>query len=429
MATSKPNPDSVLKSQQQLSLVGAVAIGLASMLGAGVFFVWSSAWSLAHDGIYLAALLAAAVASLNAASVYQLASNNSRPGGIYSYSRQHLNPSTAFVAGIAFVFGKIGSIAAIALIIDHYVNSAFALPNPAGHLAAIVTIAALFALNVLGINRTALVAGILASVTLLFLLFSIGSAFQHGSPTHMSVGVHGGKGILAAASLLFFAFAGYARVATLGDEVRESRRNIPRAIVISLAVVIAVYFAIVVALFGFENPGNEATSDAPFVQMLARTAPNLNSNVVIFVVVIAALGSMLALLAGTARTAATMAADGELPKLLAKRNKFGAPYLVESMIALTAIGFVIWSEQTWIVIGFSSFSVLLYYAIGHLAVLAQPKEQRKQPRIVAILGFALCAVLVLSVPGPAVGASTAILVIALLIRSISSRLAGRAKRN
>jgi len=418
-----------VKPQPQLSLLGAVAIGLASMLGAGVFFVWSSAWSLAHDGIYIAVLLAAVVASLNAASVYQLASHNSRPGGIYSYARQHLNSTVSFVAGIAFVLGKIGSIAAIALIIDHYVNAIFAMPNPASHLVAIGTIAALFALNILGINRTALVAGILAAVTLLFLLFSVGAGFQHGLPTHLTIGVHGGKGILAAASLLFFAFAGYARVATLGDEVREPQRNIPRAIVISLAIVIALYFAIVVALFGFVNPGNEATSDTPFVQMLARQVPALNSTFVTFVVVLAALGSMLALLAGTSRTAATMAADGELPKVFAKRNKFAAPYLVESIIALAAIAFVVWSQQTWIVIGFSSFSVLLYYAIGHAAVLAQPKEQRKQPRIVAIIGLALCAVLVLSVPGPAVGASTAILVIALLIRAFFSHLARKPERN
>ena len=109
MATSKP---------QQLNLFGAVAIGLASMLGAGVFFVWSTAWDKSHSNIFYALLLAALVAGLNSASVYQLASHVSRAGGVYAYSRTYLPPVFSFVAGFSFVFGKIASIAAIAIIIQ-----------------------------------------------------------------------------------------------------------------------------------------------------------------------------------------------------------------------------------------------------------------------------------------------------------------------
>ena len=154
MATSKP---------QQLSLFGAVAIGLASMLGAGVFFVWSTAWEKVNDQIFFALALAALVASLNAASVYQLASQVSRAGGVYSYARVYLPKDFSFIAGFSFVFGKIASIAAIAIIIETYL-----FPGYPGWPAAVASILLMTALNLLGINRTAQMAAALATITIGF---------------------------------------------------------------------------------------------------------------------------------------------------------------------------------------------------------------------------------------------------------------------
>jgi len=404
MATSKP---------QQLSLLGGVAIGLASMLGAGVFFVWSTAWDKANDHIFVALFLAGLVASLNAASVYQLASNISRAGGVYSYSRIYLPTGFSFIAGFAFVFGKIASIAAIAIIIETYVA-------PGYHLASIVVIL-MTALNLLGINRTAQMAAVLAAVTGLFLFFSIGSGFLAGlRPDYFNLQMltpSMSNSTLSAASIIFFAFAGYARVATLGDEVKDPKKNIPRAIVISLAIVLTLYLLITLVVVGLLNPGNEPMPSAVFEALLGRTAPWFNPLIIDAVVVAASLGSILALLAGVSRTAATMAEDRELPKVFERRNRFGAPWLAEFLIAAGAVILIETREYTQWVIAFSSFSVLLYYAIGHLSVLRQPKSERKQPRIVAIFGFLLCGTLLLSVPGPAVWVSSLILAIALVVRT------------
>jgi APA family basic amino acid/polyamine antiporter len=141
------------------------------------------------------------------------------------------------------------------------------------------------------------------------------------------------------------------------------------------------------------------------------------------VVVGASLGSILALLAGVSRTAATMAEDKELPAVFAKRNRFGAPWLAEVIIAIGAITLIETSQYTQWVIAFSSFSVLLYYAIGHISAFMQPREERRQPRIVAVLGLLLCLLLLSNVPGPAVSVSTVILVIAVLIRYALRRVA------
>ncbi len=411
MVTSKPT--------KQLSLAGAVAIGMASMLGAGVFFVWSSAWQIAGEKIFIALLLAGLVACLNAASVYQLASNISRAGGVYAYSRVYLPTGFSFIAGFAFVFGKIASIAAISLIIQTYLL-------PGSYIASIAVLV-LTALNLLGINRTAQMAAVIATATTAFLIFSIIAGFSNGfNPSEFRVNMLWPSrdiSILSAAALIFFAFAGYARVATLGDEVRDPKKNIPKAIVISLSAVLGLYLLIAVVVVGVINTGNEPMPEAVFEYLLFVSAPWFSPVIIDAVVVAASLGSMLALLAGVSRTAATMAEDKELPSVFAKRNRFGAPWLAEALIAVGAVILIESREYTYWVIAFSSFSVLLYYAIGHLSVLAQPKDQRRQPRFIAILGFLLCALLLVSVPGPAVLISTVILVVAYGARAALRALA------
>jgi len=406
MVTSKP---------QQLSLFGAVAIGLASMLGAGVFFVWSTAWAKVHDQIFVALALAALVASLNAASVYQLASHVSRAGGVYSYARVYLPSGFSFIAGFSFVFGKIASIAAIAIIIETYL-----LPGYPGWPAAVASILLMTALNLLGINRTAQMAAVLAIITISFIVFSVFSGFTYGlSSRSFSTDMllpSASLSTLSAASIIFFAFAGYARVATLGDEVKDPKKNIPKAIAISLGAVLVIYLLITIVFIGILQPSNEAVDPAVFESIVSITAPWFPAWLIDLVVVGASLGSILALLAGVSRTAATMAEDKELPAVFAKRNRFGAPWLAEVLIAAGAITLIQTSQYTQWVIAFSSFSVLLYYAIGHISAFRQPKEQRRQPRIFAVLGFALCLLLLLNVPGPAVQVSFVILGIAVLAR-------------
>ena len=317
MATSKP---------QQLSLFGAVAIGLASMLGAGVFFVWSTAWEKVNDQIFFALALAALVASLNAASVYQLASHVSRAGGVYSYARVYLPKDFSFIAGFSFVFGKIASIAAIAIIIETYL-----LPGYPGWPAAVASILLMTALNLLGINRTAQMAAALAIITIGFIIFAISTGFAHGlSSQSFSTDMlmpEANLSTLSAASIIFFAFAGYARVATLGDEVRDPKKNIPKAIAISLGAVLVIYLLITIVFIGILQPSNEAVPAAVFEAMVSITAPWFPAWLIDLVVVGASLGSILALLAGVSRTAATMAEDKELPAVFAKRNRFGAPWL------------------------------------------------------------------------------------------------------
>lgn len=395
--------------KQQIGLVSAVAIGVASMLGAGVFNVFGAAAAKNYELLFVSLLLAAAVATLNAASVYQLAKRTSRPGGVYAYARAEWSDTASFVAGFSFVFGKIGSIAAIAYVFGVYLAPDHAL------VWAIGAIVLLTILNLLGINRTALVAAVLASATTVYLIVSSVAGLTqatHGVPVpHLSEPI---EGVLPAASLLFFAFAGYARVATLGDEVRNPLKNIPRAIAITLVSVLAVYILVAASLTSFFGAELTHTS-RPFAVLGALVLPDWAT---VLVISGASLGSMLALLAGVSRTAASMAEDRELPKIFAHRNRFGAPWLAEVIIALGSIALLLLNPYWQWIVGFSSFSVLLYYAIGHISAFRITGRQSAGRRVVQVLGFVLCAVLLLAVPGPAVWVSGLILVVAVLLRRL-----------
>lgn len=408
-------------TKQQVGLVGAVAIGIASMLGAGVFVVFHTAFTNNFGDFYLALGLAALVATLNAWGVYSLARQIERPGGIYAYSRVYVNKTVSFSAGFAFVFGKIGSIAAIALAFNSYFLSEHRF------WPAAVAIAMLTVINILGIQRTTAVATVLAVTTSAYFLYLAVMGLVAPAPKEIFIPAvavvtpvsASPFPVVSAAAIFFFAFAGYARVATLGNEVRDAKRNIPRAIAVALIAVVGIYFVLAFVLQKFLSY-NLMLDRAPFKTLAEQFIPVWPHQVTILVATLASLGSMLALLAGVSRTAATMAEDNELLPIFKKRNRFGSPWFSEVLIALGAIALVAIGDLSW-VIGFSSFSVLFYYAVGHISVLRQPKQWRVMPPIMAWLGLLLCTVLAFAVPGPAAPVSFLILILALAGRFVHQR--------
>lgn len=422
----KPTNSAAIKKRQpsQIGLFGAVAIGLASMLGAGLFVVFHNAYVVSPGGFFWALGLAALVAALNSWTIYSLARKVDRPGGVYAYAREYLNPTASFLSGFAFVFGKIGSIAAIALAFSVYLSPS------AGFFPAALAIVAMTLVNIAGIHRTALMAAVLAIAVggyLLVLTINgfVNPSFNALTRPDFTQGLTP-QGILGAAAVFFFAFAGYARVATLGNEVKNPKRNIPTAIVISLSIVVLLYFALALVLIKFEGP-SLAMLKAPISTLASLVTPGSTTLAtwVTPIAVMACLGSMLALLAGVSRTSAVMAEDSELPKFFAVRNKRGVPYRAELVIAAGAIVLTAVGNLTY-VIGFSSFSVLFYYAVGHLTTLRQPANERVMPKWVAWVGFALCALLAVAIPGPAVPVSAAFLLLAVLVRiDVLNKRAGK----
>ena len=393
--------------KQKLTTTSAVFIGLASMLGAGVYVVFAPAAKYAGPLLPLAVLLAAAVAYLNATSIAQLAKVVTRSGGAYSYARHYLNPTTGYLAGMAFLIGKLGSVAAIALTFASY------LAKGSEVLVATAAIIGMTLINIWGINRTAFGAKVLASITISFLTVVILAAlFTPGDMAALPT--TNGLELFTSAALLFFAFAGYARVATLGGEVENPSRAIPVAITVSLAIVFVIYLALSLVLPA-KLGSSLSVSVTPIADLVEKVVPGVNGTSVGIFAAIAALGSLLALIAGMSRTAATMAEDGELPNALARINSKGTPFIAEWLIAGLAI-LLVATGSVEFVIGISSFAVLTYYAIANLAAIRQPKSDSQRSKIFSVAGLLLCLALAISVPFSALALGATLLFIALGLR-------------
>jgi len=392
----------------RLSLFGASALGVASMLGAGVFVVFGPAAKLAGSYLLLSIAIAGVIASLNARSMRQLSKALPKAGGAYAFGREYLSNGWGFLAGLAFIIGKIGSVAAIALAAASY------LYPTAKVEVAFAALAIMTLVNLLGINRTAL-GSILLSLPTVVLLLLVGLtglqavAIDQQPPSILA-------GVLPAAALIFFAFAGYARVATLGPEVKDPSTNIPRALSIALVFVIGLYFLVGFAL---QSQLGLSLQDSvtPVQDFAARALPWLPSEVVVLVAASACLGSLLSLLAGISRTSEAMAQDGELPKMVSIRsNRFNSPWVADLFIFALASLLLISGDLTW-TIGISSFCVLVYYAIANFAAFRQVPASQLPPKVLALLGGVFCLILALSVPIEALVLATVVLSLTVAVRA------------
>lgn len=389
----------------------AVVVGLGAMLGAGVFAAFGPASAAAGVGLLLGLVLAAAVAYANAMSSAQLAAQLPRSGGAYLYGRELLGPTWGFVAGWGFVIGKTASAAAMALTLASYLAPA-AWVRPVAAVAAAVAVT----LGYRGLTRTTRVAAVLVVVVLAGLAMVLVGAGVRGEldPARLTGGTDPG-GVLTSAGLLFFAFAGYARLATLGEEVRDPVRTIPRAIAVALAIVVAVYGLVGLGLLAGRGPQELARSEAPVATLAARVGPGVAA-VARASAAAASAGALLALLAGLGRTVLAMARERDLPLALAAVHpRYHVPHRAELAVGAAVVVLAATTDLRG-TIGFSSFGVLVYYLVANLSVLRQHRAQRRRAGAVALGGAVGCVVLAATLPRNAVGVGVVVLVVGLVGR-------------
>ena len=422
--------------QRHLGVGGATLVGLSAMIGAGVFYVWAPAAQAAGSGLLIALLLAATLATLNALSSTQLAMAYPVSGGAYAFGRATLGPTWGFAAGWMFLAGKTASAGALALIMGSYLWPEHA------RTVAVAAVVLLAAVNAAGIRSTARVSTVVVVVVLggLAAVIAAGvAAVVAGAGAGAGGAVPGSvlsldtltdagaPGLLQAAGLLFFCFAGYARMATLGEEVRDPRCTLPRAIFTALGVALALYFTIAVLLVAVLGPERLAASASPIADLLAAVGAGLPGEVLVRVVAtVACLGSLMGILAGLSRTGLAMARERDLPGPLGRiATRTGAPVVAEASMALVAIVGIVLLDPARLV-GFSACTVLVYYAIAHLAALRQPASERWLPRALPVVGLAGCLVLAVTLPWPSVVGAAVWLLLGLLLRGIRLRTDARA---
>ena len=404
---------------RRLGTRDAVIIGLGSMLGAGVFAAFSPAASVAGAGLLIGLAIAAFVAYCNATASAQLAAQYPTSGGTYIYGRERLGPWWGFLAGWGFVVGKIASCAAMALTFAAYVA-----PRGWERPVAIAAVIILATVNYYGITRTAGLTKIIVGIVIATLALVVAASLSSGIRTPIEsrdLLVHGWYGILQSAGLLFFAFAGYARIATLGEEVREPERTIPRAILTALTIVVLIYLVVGVSILIVLGPAGVAVSRAPLAAVVQAVGWEWASLPVRLGAAAAALGALLALIAGVSRTTLAMARHDDLPHWLAAvHERHQVPHHADVAVAGLVCALILLTDLRG-AIGFSSFGVLLYYLIANASAYTQTSDRRRFPRALQIVGMIGCAILVVTLPWTAVLSGISIFAIGLVYRAIRVR--------
>lgn len=423
--TSEPGRPALAR---RLGLADAVLIGLGSMVGAGVFAAFTPAAEAAGSGLLIGLAIAALVAYGNATASAQLAAQYPTSGGTYAYGRARLGEWPGFLAGWGFVVGKTASCAAMALTF-----AAYAAPAGWDEPVAVLAVLALAAVNYRGVTRTARLTRVIVAAVLsvLALVVVAGLASPDAAVARIGIddaGAQGWYGVLQSAGLLFFAFAGFARIATMGEEVTDPARTIPRAILSALGLAVLVYLGVALTLLSVLGPGGVAATPTPLTAVVESGGWGWAAPVVGIGGAVAALGALLALVAGVGRTTFAMAREGDLPGWLsAVHPRFQVPHRAEVALAVVVCVLVVTVDLRE-AIGFSSFGVLLYYLVANLSALTQDREHRRFPRVLHVVGAAGCALLVVTLPPSAVLVGTGVLVVGAVYRLLRLRRAPAGRR-
>lgn len=400
--TSTPAP----ALRRELGVFGATMLGLGSILGTGVFVSIGIGAGIAGPAVIAAIAIAGLLAVCNALSSAQLAAAHPVSGGTYEYATRLIHPGAGFTAGWMFLLAKSASAATAALGMAGYLLHA--LGFDASRLLVPTALGAVIILTIVvltGIRRSSVTNTLIVSVTLV----ALGAFVLAGAPVAMREGganlspfLEPGEGarsplvaLLHATAIMFVAYTGYGRIATLGEEVHEPRRTIPRAIVLTLIVSAALYMAVsavAVGAIGADALASATGSEAAPLEIAAESfgVPGLGQ-LVAFGAVTAMLGVLLNLILGLSRVLMAMGRRGDMPGAVA-RVSGGAhttPMVAVIVMGLVIAGLTLFGsvKTTW---SFSAFTVLVYYALTNASALRLPEEDRLYPRVFPIGGLIGC---------------------------------------
>jgi APA family basic amino acid/polyamine antiporter len=406
--------------KRELGLFGTTMMGLGSIIGTGVFVSIGVAAGIAGPAVVVAIALAALVATCNGLNSAQLAANHPVSGGTYEYGYRYLNPTLGFAAGWMFLCAKTASAAAAALGFAGYLLNLATQESQLLVPVAVGTVCVLTAIVLSGIRLSNRANIAIVSVTLISLVAFIVAGAPQVSTSRLSMQLEPIP-LLHASALMFVAYTGYGRIATLGEEVIEPSRTIPKAIIITLVVSMLIYVGVAIVAVGAagaDRVQSATTSDAAPLVVIARKFPIRLHWLVSLGAMTAMLGVLLNLLLGLSRVLLAMGRRGDMPSIT---SKLAVSVLVIGGIvaALAATGSV---KTTWT---FSAFTVLIYYAITNLAALRLSKHERLYGKTWAWIGLIACLGLAFAIEWQVSSAGLGILGIGLIWHWIRAARTGR----
>jgi APA family basic amino acid/polyamine antiporter len=425
MTDESPSAQRTLPTQEpalrrELGLLDAVGIGLGAVVGAGIFVVTGVAAGVAGPALLLGLLVAGIAAAANAFSSAQLAAEYPQSGGTYEYGYRVLSPWAGFVAGWMFLASKIAAAGAVGIGLSGYL--AEITPTVPPRAVAVGAILLFTWLNYLGVRRSSRVnLGIVAlSVGSLLIFVAVGAA-NFDSANLRPFAPTGWHGILESAAVLFFAYTGYARIATLGEEVHDPRKTIPRAILITISGAIVLYLAVALAALGLAGAGAISGTLAPLHLAAEATGSSWLPGVIALGAVTAMLGVNFSQILGLSRMVFAMARRGDLPSALAEiRPQSGVPGRAVLLVGGAAALVAATGTLRGVAMA-ASFTILVYYGITNLAALRMPREAKIYSDAVPIVGLLVCTLLLFALPVVTIVNGVALLLAGVFFRMLRLR--------
>ena len=371
-----------------LTLKNSIYLGLSSMIGAGLFNNIAPTAKVSSYSAILGLLLASTLAFANASSSAQLASLYPQTGGPYLYAKNVLGNGAANIAGFVFIIGKTISCIAIALTLGNYLS-----PVNSKEFAVLLSFV-VFLIGFTGIHKTARIAkwfvwilfGLLAFYTV-SILITPGVRFNIPINDQFSI-----NSLLLSGSIWFFAFTGYSRLATFGEEIKNPEKIIPTAIFTGLGITVLCYLVISWVTLSIVNPEIIMNSKTPLLIAMDLSAMSEFSFLIVFGSSIAMTSVFLALMPGISRIYVAMARDGILPSALSTiHKKYNSAYISEVLVLVTVI-IGIYQLNVIDSIKLSSFFILIYYAITNLSVIRLEKGERIYTVAIAYYGLFMCII-------------------------------------
>lgn len=404
-----------------LTLKDAVGIGLGAIIGAGIFVVTGVAAGVAGPAFIVGLIIAGIVAGFNGLSSAQLAAVYPQSGGTYEYGYQLLNPTLGFSAGWMFLISKLSAAGVVAIGFGSYFYQLVPLGSPM--VLSITAVIFLTVANYFGIKKAGGLNLVIISITLLSLLYFVFSGIpQIDANNFQPFAPFGISGIIEASALLFFAFTGYARIATLAEEVKSPEKTIPRAVIITIISAIILYAAVSYIAIGVIGTEQMSGSKSP-LQVAANV---LNTPGIKTIITLGAstamLGVLLSQILGISRMMLAMGRRKDLPKIFAKvHNEFKVPHIGIIITGLIILFITIAGSFEFIVRA-ASFSILIYYSITNIAALKQPKAEQKFGKIISSLGLIGCLVMSVSLPLDILLIGVGLLLAGLVFRIVFQKL-------
>jgi APA family basic amino acid/polyamine antiporter len=397
-----------------LGFFAAVSAGLAAILGAGIFAVIAPAAGIAGPALLIALCLAAFVALCNALSSAQLAAVLPRTGGTYEFGRRMLGPWWGYSAGWMFLVANTVGPGAIALAFGEYLSAVWGgVPTRAIAVAAAL---AMTGLNALGIRWSVRVTEIVVIFSVLTLLAVVVLAAPAVRASNFVPFAPGGiLGILQATALLFFAYTGYSRIATLVEEVKDPKRTIPRATGVALGGATALYLLVAVVAVGVLGATRLSQSGSPLEATMVAAGSAVGVGIVVLGALSTTFNEGLSDLLGVSRVAFAMGRGSDLPSPLAHLGPGQNPWVAVLAVGVVATLVSAFAPFT-LAIAISSFGTLLYYTVTNLSALRLRKEQRMFPRVLMVAGLVGCVGLAFSLAPIEIGAGLALLAVGVLFR-------------